>query len=255
MAGIQPPHEPKNPDAFRVDATTPGVYVGERNETVSFRVRFPGGIVTPQAVVERLRRGRGDPDRHKEILEATLAELQEVGYDRMTMDGVARRASASKATLYRHWPGKPELVVSAINSMKGADADVIPNTGSLRGDLLALLLSTQRHAGNEQLCMMRGMVSACGHDPDLAKAFFEQIVERKRSGALSILRRAQQRGEVSDQTDIHFLVDTAPAMLIFRHLLTTLPVDEAFLTRLVDEVWMPLLSIAPVPPVATPTSQ
>jgi AcrR family transcriptional regulator len=245
---------------LRVDGTAPIVYVGKRNETVSFRFELPGEIVTPQAVVERLRRGRRD--RHKEILEATLAELQEVGYDRMTMDAVARRAGASKATLYRHWPGKPDLVVSAINYMKGADADVIPDTGSLRGDLMALLLSTQRHAGNEQLCMMRGMVSACGHDPELAKAFFEQIVDRKRSSALSILVRAQQRGEVSEQTDIHFLVDTAPAMLIFRHLLTTLPVDEAFLTRLVDDVWMPLLSSTPssspvsslVAPAATSTS-
>ena len=68
--------------------------------------------------------------------------------------------------------------------------------------------------------------------------------------ALDLIRRAQARGEVSEATDIQFLVDAAPAMLIFRHLLTPYPVDEEYLTRLVDEVWLPLLtatSSAPSP--------
>jgi hypothetical protein len=60
--------------------------------------------------------------------------------------------------------------------------------------------------------------------------------------ALDLIRRAQVRGEVSEATDIHFLVDAAPAMLIFRHLLTPHQVDEEYLTRLVDEVWLPLLT-------------
>jgi hypothetical protein len=68
------------------------------------------------------------------------------------------------------------------------------------------------------------------------------VVGAKRAIALALIQRAQERGEVSEATDIHFLVDAAPAMLIFRHLLTPYLVDETYLTRLVDEVWLPLLT-------------
>ena len=199
--------------------------------------------MTPQAVAARL--GRSRADRHEGILRAALEELQTVGYDRMTMDAVADRAGASKATLYRHWPGKAELVVAAIRYLKGSTARPLPDTGSLRSDLLELLKVSQQHSGHEQLCVMRGMISACSTDAELAQAFHEQIVQAKRAGAIEILRRAQDRGEVSEATDIQFLVDVAPAMLICRHLLTTDPVDEAFLTRLVDDVWLPLLTGTP----------
>jgi AcrR family transcriptional regulator len=201
--------------------------------------------MTPSAVAARL--GRSRTDRHEEILRATIDELQSVGYDRTTMDAIAERAGASKATLYRHWPGKAELVVAAIRYMKGVDATPLPDTGELRSDLLALLGGAAQHSGQEQLCVMRGMVSACGADPQLARAFYEQVIAVKRAGAVEILLRAQARGEVSEAADIQFLVDAAPAMLIFRHLLTPDPVDEQYLTRLVDDVWLPLLTGRPTP--------
>lgn len=196
--------------------------------------------MTPHAVAARLR--RSDLARHTEILEATLSELQESGYDRMTMDAVAKRAGASKATIYRHWPNKADMVVAAIGHMRGDANASLPDTGRLRDDLLGLLKGAQPEAAEDQLCVMRGMVSACGADPELAVAFYEQVVNVKRLAALEVIRRAQSRGEVSDAADIEFLVDAAPAMLIFRHLLTPYPVDEKYLTRLVDEVWLPLLT-------------
>jgi AcrR family transcriptional regulator len=199
--------------------------------------------MTPQAVAARLSRSR--VNRHEEILQAAIEELQSVGYDRTTMDAVAERAGASKATLYRHWPNKAVLIVAAIRYMKGLDTAPLPDTGDLRTDLMTLLKGATEHSGHEQLCVMQGMVSACGADPELARAFYEQIIEAKRAGAIEILRRAQGRGEVSEATDIHFLVDAAPAMLIFRHLLTPEPVDEQYLTRLVDDVWLPLLTGTP----------
>ena len=160
----------------------------------------------------------------------------------MTMDAVAERAGASKATLYRHWPNKAELVVAAIRHMKGDAARRSPDTGRLRDDLAHAAPGTQPHSAEDQLCVMRGMVSACGADAELAPAFYEQVVDAKRSAALELMRRAQERGEVSEATDIQFLVDAAPAMLIFRHLLTPHPVDEEYLARLVDDVWLPLLT-------------
>ena len=124
--------------------------------------------MTPQAVAARLTRTR--IHRHEEILQAAIDELQSVGYDRTTMDAVAERAGASKATLYRHWQNKAELVVAAIRYMKGLDTAPLPDTGDLRTDLMTLLQGATQHSGQEQLCVMRGMVSACGADPELAHA-------------------------------------------------------------------------------------
>jgi AcrR family transcriptional regulator len=191
-----------------------------------------------------LRRRGLDDARLAELYAATLAELGEVGYDRMTMDAVARRAGASKATLYRHWPGKPELVVDALRHLRGDDAD-LPDTGTLRGDLRALLGTMSSNVTQDQLCTMRGMVSACGQDPELARVFHERMVEAKRAGVVAVLERARGRGEVSDGADIQFLVDVVPAMLVFRHLMTPHAVDDAYVDRAVDEVWLPLLTQTP----------
>src|SRR3954470_4023103 len=85
-------------------------------------------------------RGRPrDPRRRQAILDAATHLLTEVGYDRMTVDALAARAGVSKPTIYRRWPGgKPEIVADAIRS-KRAEAGELPDTGSLRGDLMALL--------------------------------------------------------------------------------------------------------------------
>lgn len=205
--------------------------------------------MTPQAVAEALRRRGLDDARTAEIFAAALAELGEVGYDRTTMDAVARRAGASKATLYRHWPGKPELVVDALQHLRGDSAAQLPDTGSLRGDLRALLGHMSSNVTHDQVCMMRGMVSACGQDPELARVFHERMVETKRAAALAVLERGRARGEVAVDADLQLLVDVVPAMLVYRHLVTPYDVDDAYVDRVVDEVWLPLLT--QTPPVTT----
>src|SRR3954465_4956485 len=86
--------------------------------------------------------GRGrprDPRRREAILAAAIALVGEVGYDRVTVDALAARAGVSKPTIYRRWPGgKPEIVVEAIRA-KRSEGGELPDTGSLRGDLLAML--------------------------------------------------------------------------------------------------------------------
>src|SRR5690242_16891040 len=94
--------------------------------------------MSPQAEAAATR-PRVEGDRESEILEATLVVLAEVGYDRLTMDAVATKAKASKATLYRRWNGKVQLVIDALHhghrhEDQGAEP---PDTGTLRGDLLA----------------------------------------------------------------------------------------------------------------------
>ncbi len=82
-------------------------------------------------------RPRVEGEREREILASTLECLVELGYDRLTFDAVAASAKASKATLYRRWPSKVDLVVEALQLMMGVEADRYPDTGSLRGDLIA----------------------------------------------------------------------------------------------------------------------
>ena len=204
--------------------------------------------MTPTTVAEALRRQVRGEARLEEILEAALAELGAVGYDRMTMDAVARRAGASKATLYRHWPGKPELVVDALRHIHGG-LDEAPDTGTLREDLLALLAHLYVRVPDDQLATVRGLVSACGHDEGLAQVFRERMVQRKRAVTTQLLERAQRRGEVSAQADVAVLVDVVPAMLLYRHLFTADVVDRAYAERLVDQVWLPLLTGATAQPL------
>src|SRR3954470_17199318 len=94
------------------------------------------------AVTEPAKLGRKrDHTRDPEILEAALDVLAETGYDGMTIDMVAARAKAGKATVYRRWSSKAELVIDAVACMKRGDLDEanLPDTGTLRGDLVALI--------------------------------------------------------------------------------------------------------------------
>ena len=91
--------------------------------------------MTPEAAAAAAARPRVEGDREQEILDAALEVLADVGYDRLTMDAVAQRAKASKATLYRRWTSKATLVVEALARTKGGVLDA-PDTGDLRSDLL-----------------------------------------------------------------------------------------------------------------------
>src|SRR3954449_11409393 len=102
-------------------------------------VRSPGAErVSDMTEVSTARRSRITPEREAELYEAVLELLREVGYDALTMDAVATRTRSSKATLYRQWGGKAELVVKALRSQKPHFDEV--DTGSLRGDLHAIAL-------------------------------------------------------------------------------------------------------------------
>src|SRR5262245_28105169 len=95
----------------------------------------------PLAVIQSLRpslRPRVEGAREQAIFQATLELLASLGYDRLTMDAVAGQAKASKATLYRRWASKADLVVDSIVWLKDCMPDVVPDTGSLRGDILAV---------------------------------------------------------------------------------------------------------------------
>ncbi len=196
-------------------------------------------------------RGRPRDDvREQVILDTAVALLAEVGYDRMSMDALATRAQASKATIYRRWPGKAELVVEAVrrrSSHEFATAD----TGSLRGDLLATLRRTACTVGADDAALVAGVVLAMRTDPELAALMRGQVVEDKRSATHALVERAVARGEVPADVDRDLVHELAPAMVFFRLLVSGEPLDEPFFLHLVDDVLLPLLTdpaTTPAPP-------
>src|ERR671916_417754 len=126
---------------------------------------------TPEADPARLGRKR-DHSRDPEILEAALDVLPEVGYEGMTVDMVATRAKAGKATLYRRWPSKADLVIDAVACMKQSDLapEKLPDTGTLRGDLVAMIKPHSIEDGERKLRVLAGVVSMLSRDPQLADA-------------------------------------------------------------------------------------
>src|SRR5262245_51974804 len=105
-------------------------------------------------------RPRVEGGREEEILDATVAVVAELGYDRLTMDAVATAAKASKATLYRRWTSKAELVVDAISRAKGCPVPEEVDTGSLRGDLISMACGNGGFTDEMPMSVIAGLVTA-----------------------------------------------------------------------------------------------
>src|SRR6185437_576267 len=98
--------------------------------------------------------------REQAILAAVIELLGEAGYEAMTMDAIAARAHASKTTIYRRWRGKPELVKAAVDGHVAGPVPSWADTGSLRGDLMKVMLAMRGHLTDEFLAMMSGLIHA-----------------------------------------------------------------------------------------------
>src|SRR3546814_344731 len=135
------------------------------------------------APVPRLGRKR-DHTRDADILEAALEVLAETGYEGMTIDQVATRARAGKATLYRRWSSKAELVIDAVACMKKGNFDpsALPDTGTLRGDLVGMIKEPSIQDGERKMQIMAGIVSMVSRSPELADAAQEALVAPRRGG-------------------------------------------------------------------------
>jgi AcrR family transcriptional regulator len=184
--------------------------------------------------------GRG-PARESAICAAALELLAEVGYEQMSMDAVAARARASKATIYRRWPGKRELVVHAIRC-RGPQPVELPDTGSLRGDIIATLRMVQEGIGAQDVALLAGVLRAMRGAPEIADCLRKQVFEDKREIGRTIVRRAVERGELGPAADPEMFHEVAPALMFFRVLVTGEPIDEDFLAHAADDVLIPLLA-------------
>ncbi|MEV5510884.1 TetR/AcrR family transcriptional regulator [Streptomyces orinoci] len=190
-----------------------------------------------------MRRTRLTPEREGELYEAVLALLREVGYEALTMDAVAARTRSSKATLYRQWKGKPELVASALRHTKPVRLDDI-DTGSLRGDLVAMADKADEHRMEKDVALMRGLGHAIHRDRDLHRALRELLIEPETAAMRRMLQRAVDRGEVSpDRPALEYVGHMTLGAFITRPLIEDVPVDRDYLVRYIDAVVLPALGL------------
>ncbi|MET9080942.1 TetR/AcrR family transcriptional regulator [Streptomyces sp. NPDC004237] len=194
--------------------------------------------------VATARRSRITPEREAELYEAVLDLLREVGYDALTMDAVAARTKSSKATLYRQWGGKAELVARAVRHNKpGGFADI--DTGSLRGDLHALTLNSDDCQMEQNSALMRGLAMAVHGNPELLSAFKEHLIEPEMAEFHRVLQRAIDRGEVrADNPAIDFVMHMMIGGFAARSLIDEQPPTQAFLLKYIDAVVLPALGAA-----------
>ncbi|WP_261718609.1 TetR/AcrR family transcriptional regulator [Streptomyces sp. FZ201] len=189
------------------------------------------------------RRSRITPEREAELYGAVLDLLREVGYDALTMDAVAARTKSSKATLYRQWGGKAELVAKAVRHTKPGGiglGDI--DTGSLKGDLHALTLRSDDCEMEQNSALMRGLAMAVHSNPDLLAAFREHLIEPELAEFRRVVQRAIDRGEVrADNPAIDYMMHMMLGGFAARTLIDELPPTQEFLLSYIDAVVLPAL--------------
>jgi AcrR family transcriptional regulator len=180
--------------------------------------------------------------RETELLAVTLRLLQQHGYDRLTVDAVASTARASKATVYRRWPSKAELVLAAfIEGIR--QVAVPPDTGSLRGDLLRLGNVVCQEA-SQHASTIRAVLVEVSRNPALNDVMQREFVDHRKQLIRHVLQQAVARGEIDPSAITDELWDLLPGYLIFRCIIPGRPPTHDTVQALVDDVIIPSLTRA-----------
>jgi AcrR family transcriptional regulator len=200
---------------------------------------------------QRRRVGAGprrlDPSRDAAILRATLDGLTDVGYDRLSMDDIAARAHVGKAAIYRRWPSKAAVAVASMVWWREQMGPlVIPDTGSLRGDVEAIIASVPDFDDGDRsvISVLLGLSTAASRDQELAAALREHALAGPRQGFRQILDRAVARGEIPGGRDLTLVPDVLFGLNALR-LMTGQPIDRAYIRSVFGDVIIPLVT-APV---------
>ncbi|BBY19902.1 TetR/AcrR family transcriptional regulator [Mycobacterium stomatepiae] len=204
-------------------------------------MELEGGQAAPTS---RRTRSRGRLDRSLDtaILDATLTGLAEAGYDRLSMDDVASRAGVGKAAIYRRWPSKAVVVADAIAHWRRRLGPVEPpNTGSLRGDIDALVAATPDldNADSHMIRVVVGVATAAMHNPILAAALDDLVLSTPRQVVRAVLDHALARGEIPAGRDLSLIPDVALGLNVLR-VITGRPIDRVYVRRVLEDVILPL---------------
>lgn len=206
----------------------------------------PASASAPETDAPRLGRKR-DHSRDAEIQRCAVEVLGEVGYEGMTVEMVAARAKAGKATVYRRWASKEELVIDSVACMKRGDAESIPlpDTGTLRGDLVGMIRPHSIEDNDKKMRVMGGLMSLLSRNPELSDAVNEAIVEPRAKINRHLFERAIARGEIAAGCDLDTLSMISPSMVAYRTLVMKKPVDRDYLVSIIDGVILPAVGLHP----------
>jgi len=179
---------------------------------------------------------RGRPrsgQAHAAILAAAVALVREVGYDAVSMEGIAARAGAGKATLYRRWKSREALVSEAVGLIVARIA--VPSTGSTRRDLLAVMRDTVRlYADPATAGLLSGLVAAMARSPVIARAVRNGFVAAWSDTVRRVIENGIARGDLRRGIDIDLAIDLLGGCFANRALVTGRPIDDRMARALVD---------------------
>lgn len=191
---------------------------------------------------EEARRGRPrDPSRDEAIIDAVVEVLVRDGYDRLTMEGVATAAGVGKATVYRRWANKAELVIDTMATLKPA-IDAI-DTGTLEGDIEKMIAISCNPYSQRLLRVMVSICSALPREPELLEAFRTRFTEPRIARMTEMLERARRRGELKADIDVAMAASLLPSLMLQRALTTGQPAGRAYAEKVVGSVLLPVLGL------------
>ncbi|TPV22474.1 TetR/AcrR family transcriptional regulator [Arthrobacter agilis] len=206
----------------------------------------PGGMSSVGRPGSRGQR-TGRPYDHSSdglILASTLDLLAGRGYEKVTLDEVSLLTGRAKSTLYRRWATKEELVLAAVRSVgRPPEVDLLPDLGSLREDLLAVIDSPWLGSPNRRLAIFAGLASATRSSERLAAVVRTEVTEPYVEVYRRLLHRATDRGEISANfvTSIPVLAEVIPAMSTHRLNTSHEPVHRDFFVSVIDNILLAAL--------------
>ena len=172
---------------------------------------------------------------HEAMLKAALELLAEVGFEAMSMDAIAARAKVGKTTIYRRYRSKDELVADAIESIR--EEVLIPNTGSLWGDIDAIIENaaqiTFTPLGRQAVAMILSSASA---NESFAKIYKTRYLEPRRAAFATVIERAKQRGELADEIDAGLIFDTMSGIMLFAMLFPSTEAWSDYVRRALSQL-------------------
>jgi AcrR family transcriptional regulator len=188
------------------------------------------GDAAPDRVVGRPRDARAD----RAILEATLELIADRGIHEFRTEDVAARARVGKGAIYRRYRSKDDLVRAAVTALVSNEIPV-PDTGSTRADLLALMReAVELYGGSLPRRLMPNLVGAMAQRPELARAIRHEFLSRRRAALAKVLRRGVERGDLRPDLDLELALDVLGGPLFYRLLITGGPIDEQLAESVAD---------------------
>ncbi|WP_035804511.1 TetR-like C-terminal domain-containing protein [Kitasatospora mediocidica] len=185
--------------------------------------RLPGGPVLQDSVTEA-------------IAAAFFEELAQVGYARLSLEAVAKRAGAGKAAIYRRWPSKLAMTLTLVSQVTSSAVE-ISDSGTLRGDVLAFVTDAAaalRHRLPARI--IPDLLAECGRNPELAQGLLTAVRDPRRARAVGLLERAVERGELPADVDRDLALDLLVGPLYWRLAVVHAPTAPDYLDRLTDKI-------------------